>query len=413
MASSPIQNQTTARDSDAPEDGKLDQILRISARHFYQKGFEVASLDEIAKEVGLHKATLYHYVESKHDILYRCLSRSFQDYDETLDRITNSRLPVRDRLTGFFTTFAHAQNNEFGRCLSAVGAQALDHEPGGRIRQFQRGLNNAVIGLLREGIAQGEIRDLPPETASALIFGSFNWIWRWHKPGGHFSLDDVVAAFVDLFFHGLAARTIPIPPLSPTKTSPVAPAQYSEKHLAILMAAAQCCTEKGYDATSLNDISAKVGLHKATLYHYVRSKDSILFQCLEASFTGLDQTEAALLAPGPDAAQKFCLFLEQLVLAQNNDFGRCLNLVGPHPLQGASAEKIRSFQKRLDQMARRVFDAGKASGDFRPLHSGLTAAYVFGATNWVPHWHSPKTATPLTQILPVFEDIFLNGILKA
>lgn len=395
-------------------ESKLDEILRVAARKFHQHGFDAASLDDIAGEVGLHKATLYHYVRSKHDILYQCLSRSFADYDQTLERIKDTSIPVRERLAYFFTTFANAQLNEYGRCVSAVGAQALRHEEGGRIRTFQRGLNDAVKALLREGIDAGEFRPVHVETASALIFGAFHWIWRWYQPDRSITLQNVVDTFLDFFLHGFAASHVDadaidlavIPDLANVESDGL-PA----KHHDILRAAAQCFTDLGYEGTTLNVIAAKVKLHKATLYHYVPGKEAILFQCLRASFAGLDTLEERIADPALPADQRFALFLNALMRAQNNEVGRCLNLIGPHPLTGEYARKIIDFQKRLETILRKILADAVAIGAFRDLHAGLVAAYVFGATNRVPHWFHPGPDRKIETVDALFRDLFLNGIL--
>lgn len=395
-------------------ESKLQEILLVAAQKFHEQGFDATSLDDIAGEVHLHKATLYHYVRSKHDILYRCLSRSFADYDQTLERIKDRSIPMRERLAFFFMTFANAQLNEYGRCVSAVGAQALRHEEGDRIRIFQRGLNNAVIGLLREGIESGELREIHAETASALIFGSFQWIWRWYVPGRSITLQDVIETFLDFFLRGFSAKPINAGAIDVTASAELANADgdgITPKHHDILMAAAQCFSDLGYEATSLNTIAAKVKLHKATLYHYVPSKEALLFQCLRASFAGLDAFEVRIADPTLPPETRFALFLNALIQAQNNDLGRCLNLIGPHPLKGEYSRKIIDFQKRLENILRRIHADAVAAGIFRDIHAGLMTAYVFGATNRVPHWFHSGPGHGIEVVDAQFRDLFLNGVL--
>jgi AcrR family transcriptional regulator len=392
-------------------DGKLDQILSISAKHFASSGFEAASLDQIAREVGIHKATLYHYIDSKNDILNRCLARSVAEYEDILEAIHAGSKPPTDLLRDFFSTHTRAQANEFGACLSAVGSEALVHEPGQAIRAFQGKLRDAVQLLITRGIETGAYRDIPVDVATQLAMGSFNWIWRWRRPGTGKSLDEIVEIYLDLILHGFAAKDIPIAPHDITAQNAEPGRQLKEKHRSLLTTAARMFSEQGYEATSLNDIADEVGLHKATLYHYVRNKASILAQCLEVSFDGIEQLEARLSAPGREPTEAFCEFLEHLVEAQNNEFGRCLNLIGPAPLKGTAEDRIRKFQRRLQILLEHILTEGRNTGLFRTdVPIMLTAAYVFGATNWVPHWLLPTTEHTTVGILPSFEDIFLNGI---
>ena len=62
----------------------------------------------------------------------------------------------------------------------------------------------------------------------------------------------------------------------------------------ICRTAAQIIREQGYDATSVNDIAHALGITKAGLYHYISSKEALLFEIM--SF-GMDQIEAEVVAP--------------------------------------------------------------------------------------------------------------------
>jgi AcrR family transcriptional regulator len=62
----------------------------------------------------------------------------------------------------------------------------------------------------------------------------------------------------------------------------------------ICRTAAQIILEQGYDATSVNDIARALGMTKAGLYHYISSKEALLFEIM--SF-GMDQIEAEVVAP--------------------------------------------------------------------------------------------------------------------
>lgn len=404
-------NDLTFETSKIKPDGKLGDILSISAKHFASKGFEATSLDQIAREVGLHKATLYHYIQSKNDILERCLARSTAEYGYILDAIKDGQKPPSTLLRDFFIVHTRAQKNEFGACLSAVGSEALRHEPGQAIRAFQQQLRDAVELLIERGRDCGDYRDIPADLATELAMGSFNWIWRWHRPQHEKNLEEIVDLFLDLFLNGIATTRTEIPPHAITSLRSEPGGQLKAKHRDLLTTAARMFSEQGFEATSINDIAEVVGLHKATIYHYVRNKATILAQCLEVSFDGIEDLELRLTDRARSPESNFCEFLENLVEAQNNEFGRCLNLIGPAPLKGPAEDRIRIFQRRLQVMLEQILADGREKGRFRTdVPVNLTASYVFGATNWVPHWLLPTTDYTTKSILPTFEDIFLNGM---
>lgn len=399
---------------------KHDLILQTAAECFSRKGYDATSLEDIAKRVKLHKATLYHYVESKHDILYQCLTRSFRDYDFALDQMRDDGAPALDRMRGFFRALAAAQGTVYGRCLTGVGAQGLGHEPGSRIRSFRRRLDYAFRALLEEGIDRGEIRPCPVPEVSALIFGAFNWVGTWHRPEKGLSLEQIAEDFLDIAIDGLSTSpgawigvdalagtvglTLPLVRSGDTSAEP------SDKRGEILCAAAGFFTEKGYEGTSLEDIAGQVKLHKATLYHYVSGKGDLVYQCLERSFGDLDEVIRTAEDRSIPPVERFAFFLRHMIEAQNSDFGRCLNLIQPEVLPEKEADRFRRFKSRLDHVARSLLGEAMERGDIHRVHPVTAAAFVFGASNWVPHWRKPERDLDLKALADVFLQIYFAGI---
>lgn len=183
---------------------KRTAILRTAARLFAEKGYEATSLDNIAERLGMHKATLYHYVDNKESILYQCLVLSFGDLDEVIEKTKDRSIPVLERLRMYVRSLAVAQNNDFGRCLVLVGSRPLEMTQGGDVRQFQRRLDATVRDLITEGIADGSVKPCNPGMFSALLFGALNWVPRWHSESGKLSIPQVADTFMDMLIDGIA-----------------------------------------------------------------------------------------------------------------------------------------------------------------------------------------------------------------
>lgn len=182
---------------------KRTAILRTSAQLFAANGYESTSLDMIADQLGMHKATLYHYVDNKESILYQCLVKSFGDLDTVMTRMEDRSIPVLERMRLFVRSLALAQNNDFGRCLVLVGSRPLELT-GNEIRQFQRRLDTTVRALITEGIADGSIKPCHPGLFSALLFGALNWVPHWYKDSGKLGVEEVANQFMDMMTQGIA-----------------------------------------------------------------------------------------------------------------------------------------------------------------------------------------------------------------
>jgi AcrR family transcriptional regulator len=187
------------------EDKRL-AILRIAAQLFAQNGYEATSLDMIADQIGMHKATLYHYIKNKEEVLYFCLVKSFENLDEVVEKVRDRSEPPLQRLRYFAQSLAHAQNSDFGRCLVVVGLRPLTTEASLDIRRFQRRLDTTVRDLITEGIAAGDIKPCVPALLSAMLFGMLNWVPQWYQEDGKYSIDEVVETFMNMLIQGIAAK---------------------------------------------------------------------------------------------------------------------------------------------------------------------------------------------------------------
>lgn len=215
------------RGSSDRHDDKLTQILTTAAELFAEHGYESTTLDAIAQQLDMHKATLYHYVSGKGEILYLCQSRSFGNLDEVYVQVRDRSQPVVDRLRLFVRHLAHAQNSVFGRCLLRVGPKPLAEAAGGEIRRIQRRLDGIVRELLIEGVASGELRPLDPALCVAMLFGALNWVPRWYRPEGRHSVDDIAQAYMDILIDGVRA-----PPGTPLRRGQQTPLAKSPASLA-------------------------------------------------------------------------------------------------------------------------------------------------------------------------------------
>jgi AcrR family transcriptional regulator len=95
---------------------KLREICRVAARVFYEKGYDGASMQDIAKAVGLTKAGLYHHVGSKDRLLYEIMNYGMDILDETVLQkvkdIQDPREKLRQTMIGHIDLIVRARDLE-------------------------------------------------------------------------------------------------------------------------------------------------------------------------------------------------------------------------------------------------------------------------------------------------------------
>lgn len=178
----------------------------------------------------------------------------------------------------------------------------------------------------------------------------------------------------------------------------------------ILQAAAHCFNRNGYHGTTIGDIAQELGVSKAALYYYVKSKEEVLFLCHQASMDlgmeGLRRAEALGGTAGERLRTALQYFIEQMA---ENLKGCFVMLEG-----GMLGPRLhRQVVKRRDEYEHRLRDLvaeGVASGAFVPCNPKVIVFAMLGAVNWVQKWYSPDGEVAAKDIAETFAAYLVRGL---
>ena len=182
-------------------------ILDTAEKLFFARSYTGVSMEEIAKEVGLNKATLYLYFENKDHLLFTIILRKMKElvarYEECMHQGISGR--EKTRLLGkTFFEFSH-ENSDYYRTISTAGPGIFKDSDNPVVKRIFE-LLKKQIGMLRdalaEGIADGTVRDDldPLEMAVYLSVMSSSVIslqpgWQNVLTGGGIAFDQFVADY--------------------------------------------------------------------------------------------------------------------------------------------------------------------------------------------------------------------------
>jgi AcrR family transcriptional regulator len=195
------------------------------------------------------------------------------------------------------------------------------------------------------------------------------------------------------------------------ETPPAGPAQ--DRTLHIYLKAAQVFYEKGFDATSMDDLAKALQITKAGLYYYIKSKEDLL--CAIMNFA-MDWLENEVLAPAraeADPEERLRLIIQR--------HGRML-MEGPRALPILSDE-VRGLaprhRKRILERKRAYYDLVrdtleelKAKGKLQDVDPAVGAFGLFGTLLWLPRWFEPLGRLPSEQALADITTFIRGGLLK-
>lgn len=168
----------------------------------------------------------------------------------------------------------------------------------------------------------------------------------------------------------------------------------ASKREAVLRVAVRMFNERGFHATSLDDVAVGLHITKPTLYYYVKNKDEILFECVSIGLQMLQDAIAQEHARGGTAFDKLVAAMRRYVEIVTDDFGMCVIRVGEDPLPAESRRKLRRFKAALDGEFRALIRQGIAEGAIAPCDPKIAAFTLAGALSWIGRWY--RADGPLT-----------------
>jgi TetR/AcrR family transcriptional regulator, cholesterol catabolism regulator len=185
----------------------------------------------------------------------------------------------------------------------------------------------------------------------------------------------------------------------------------------ILRTAARLFQQRGYDATSMNDVAAALKLSKGGLYHHFQSKDEILFEIMNHA---MEITEERVLAPvrGIAAAEDRLRALIRLhieVVLSPRDREITVMLHENHPLPPTLRKKINARKKEYVHFLESLMaDVQKEAQRSRAVGSKVSpraAAFaLLGMINWIYQWYKPEGDLQTHNLIPQFTELILGGI---
>jgi TetR/AcrR family transcriptional regulator, cholesterol catabolism regulator len=182
----------------------------------------------------------------------------------------------------------------------------------------------------------------------------------------------------------------------------------------ILRTAARLFQQRGYDATSMNDVAAALKLSKGGLYHHFPSKDEILFEIMSHAMD-ITQERVINAARGiadPEERLRALIRLHIEVVLSPRDREITVMLHENHPLPPALRKRINARKKDyihfVENLVAEVQKLRQAKGSVSPRAAAFA---LLGMINWIYQWYKPEGELQVQNLVPQFTTLVFAGIL--
>ena len=182
---------------------KKISILQSAARFFSLKGYEKATLEEIANEPNMTKGSLYYYIKSKEDMLFQCHMKALEEANKVLDLVNQSDLSTELKMRNAIVGHIKVITEEF--VVGTLRQQELllpKHMQERVIRERDKFETN-FLKILTEGIKEQVFQEKDVKMRAYAILGAINWIPRWYSPNGNLTPEEIGDAMATYLINGL------------------------------------------------------------------------------------------------------------------------------------------------------------------------------------------------------------------
>lgn len=393
---------------------KRDAILTEAAALFNERGIGAVALNDVAERLGIGRATLYHYVVDRQDLVFQCFQRSCEAETERLDLASEEP----DGLRGVQRYLREGLTPEITETAVITDLGFLSPDGRAIIAKARRRNHQRLAGMIAQGMESGVIRPCDDQIIGRVLpaMVSFSRIaLRWIDPKAGPVDPDALVDFITLGSASDPQADFQCN-LDADAFSRLRAASFDRKSLndmrieQILMVGSRLINERGADAVSLEDVAAELGATRGAFYHYLDDKEDLLKRCYER---GNDLYEDFINAGdehGANGLEKSAIVSHLNTQAQAGSLQPLAAWVGLEALSPAQRQKHRQRMRALLRRNEQFAEEGVADGSRRDHDIHSVAIARAGAYMWIPKWIGEVEPTTPRRLADEIVALFHKGL---
>jgi AcrR family transcriptional regulator len=187
---------------------------------------------------------------------------------------------------------------------------------------------------------------------------------------------------------------------------------YDEKLELVLASGARVISREGYGQATIRQVAAEAGISLAGLYHYVSSKEELLFKIQFHTFEGILEQLQRKLDGVEDPVERLRVIARNHLehfLSRMDDLKVCAREL--ESLSGDYYEKVRALRQNYLRVVLEIVESISERSGNSKIRPRLGTLYLFGMLNWIYMWHPEQESTPGELLADQLVTLFLEGYL--
>lgn len=188
---------------------RKEQIMQTSAKMFKQKGYASTSMRDIATEMGIEAASLYHHIKSKEEILeticFSLADKLIMGIAEVNDIYFNAEEKLRMAIKNHVQIISENidQSAAFLHEWRSLSEPKLSE-----FKTLRDSYENEFKVILNDGVNEDIFDDVDQKFATLTILSTVNWINEWYNPKGKMNAEEIAKKLSDFILGGLRKKLV-------------------------------------------------------------------------------------------------------------------------------------------------------------------------------------------------------------
>jgi TetR/AcrR family transcriptional regulator, cholesterol catabolism regulator len=187
------------------QEARRREVMEAAIAVFSERGYRAASMNDIATKMGMGKASLYHYVSSKEEVLIELYEDVLRENVIAARRIAGSERTALDALAELLADRVAytCRNRELLRIFFEEEAE-LPARQQSRLISVRHEYEQTLLDMVARGEEAGEFT-LPttPQIFVNTVLGAANWVYKWYQPQGPLSPAELGSQIAGILLAGL------------------------------------------------------------------------------------------------------------------------------------------------------------------------------------------------------------------
>jgi AcrR family transcriptional regulator len=176
---------------------RLEEIIETGIKVFHDRGYDAGTLDDVAMALDLRRASLYHYLRSKGELLYLIFDRAITTALGRLDEISTIADPL-EQLAAFIAHQSRMVCHDPGLFAVNFDQRGRLEEPfSSKILTKEREYIRRVTAMVERAAAAGELERVDTRYSAQSLIGMTTWVYKWFDPTRD-NADDVARTMIRL-----------------------------------------------------------------------------------------------------------------------------------------------------------------------------------------------------------------------